>query len=578
MKYAAILLIACSFVFEANTNLNKCIAKTVEKVFAENQSVIYVYYEIMSIPETNPRILLDLNFPFYMASTYKNYHYNYIIHGEDMKRFRRAFDVLVQYHLWTLKQTSEGKLLLVTSEKDLEEIVVFIWKVGVINLVVLVYDTSGATRVFTSDPQAPENNCGLSLKKCLSVVDCFSSTPILFPKIFRKYTNCKITSVVPTADELEIRKITVFKTIHFILDLIVERFNASLKNAIPTDVAYQLGLHYIVLKEYTLLPNYYITLPFFDDNMVWMVPFAQRISLVQSFQKIFKKIVWVYILVAFVGASLTWWLITKVSNGTSSISKVFLKMLSITLFGFVDKFGMGLSMRCLFLTYVLYSIHNQMGFTSRLIENLITSHYGSRINNLDELANSNISIYVSDSYYQKFFEHGKLNGTLYNKIRARLVKLPQLDYPNIIGNNHTYIKSGSLLTKSEYEMLQLSYEIDFCTIDGSNLPLKLKYVFAGSENAYILKTVNKLISLLMESGMLNSSKAKVENGNQAQTKFEIAYLVYSGSMHGESLIVKLRTRTIVHGWGTIKRHKDSERGYNWKFLIAEVPSIEAIKY
>ncbi|KAF5304824.1 hypothetical protein FQR65_LT07841 [Abscondita terminalis] len=488
---------------EPYSDLNKCIAKTIETVFPSNETVIYVYYdeEMFSITDNNPYVVINIQFPLYKSSNYKNYHYNYIIHAESFNHLLYAFNYIQGNKLWHPKLMSDGKLLLITIEEELEKKITALWNTGLINLIVLVYyDSSKTMRILTSDPQAPKNNCGLNLKEYLTVADCFDQTSIRLPKKYRKYTNCNVTHMDLAGTNRYHLKL--METVTLILDLFVERLGISLTiyNSNNNDRVFDIFTIYVHYRA--LFPDNAFTAVFFSDNMVWIVPFSKQIPPIKILQVVFKQNVWICVLVSFVGTSLVWWLMTKVISRTSSISEAFLKVFSITLFGSVDKFDLLWSMKCLFLAYVLYSIHIQTAFTSRLIEILTIPQYEPRIESLTELANSQVTVYVSHNIYEHFFDHQVLNSTLYNKIKKRIVKLNDWIYHGIVYDKSTYLILGSIMSGFEFEMLTKTQRMDFNTIDGSSLIGNLDTVFGGMKNSYFVRTIDEFIIILSESGNL----------------------------------------------------------------------------
>ncbi|KAF5284163.1 hypothetical protein FQR65_LT00163 [Abscondita terminalis] len=473
-------------------DFEECVAKTVNAVFARNESVIYVHGGNARFPflEENPRIIIDARIRIKLAQSYKSYSHNFVLDAEDYDEFMDVLKIVITGGLWHGSLTPQGKFLLITNEKNLEKKIKFFWQCGAINLVFLIYNSKRNGTVFTIDPQAVNNNCALELREFLTVTNCFAPTRIRLPNVFRKYTNCNVTHISSvTAEKVKIR---VNESIRFILELFVELFKVSLKTIARTP-----------FDLFTFYTSYRKPLP--------KLPFPRRIPTMKILQIVFKNIVWINILVAYVGTSLVWWLISRALSTTSSISLAFLKAFSITLFGWAGKLVSISSMRCLFLTYVLYSIHIQTAFTSKLIEILTIPQYEPRIKTLTELGDSNLVIYVKSNVYELFFDHEEPNNELYNKIKQKLEPLSDELYMMITTEFETYTNSAALLSKNEVEILSQFYQTNFCTISDFAFVSSLERVFAAAESAYIIKTLDKLINLLMESGVLNHFLKNVVN-------------------------------------------------------------------
>ncbi|KAF5287409.1 hypothetical protein FQR65_LT12234 [Abscondita terminalis] len=511
-RYFTIILVVCNtkaFFTEDNLIFQKCVSKTVRKVFSENETIIHIYNKNETdfpINENNPKVIFNANSQIRTSSYYKNNH-NYILHAETYNDLMIVLQALALSELWHNCLTRDGKFLLITNEKNLVKKITFFWSMGSINLVVLVYDSKEIMTVFTSDPQAVNNNCGLNLKEYLTMANCFSQTPIVLPKIMRKYTNCNVTHVNPF---LEIsNKVRVFESIRFLLDLLAKSVNVTLRVVRKGASSHQFDL-FSILATYLRFPKHVYTRTFFADKMKWVVPFPRRIPMMKVLQIVFKEIVWIYIFVAFVGASVVWWLITKVLQRSSSMTLAFLEMFSVTLFGSVNSLKLSWSKRFLYLAYVLYSIHIQAAFTSKLIEILTIPQYEPRIKTLTELSNANVVIYVRKNIYELLFVYEEPNGTLFSNIKNKLVVLPTELFATKVTDHNTFENSAALLTSNEVEILSKHLQMDFYTIEDSRLISNVYQIFEGAGGSYILKTFDHIIKLLTESGILSYFLKNVE--------------------------------------------------------------------
>ncbi|KAF5297963.1 hypothetical protein FQR65_LT09874 [Abscondita terminalis] len=479
---AALFFIVYRIVGSANPtppNFDKCVVKTIHKVFANNVSLIYVCDGKMKFPvvDENPRIVLDARHRFYVPSTYRNYSQNYVIVAYDLNTLIDTFRAILRSRLWHEKLTPAGKFLLITFEEDIVGKVKTFWYFGMINLVVLVYDFKG-----------------------VMIDDCFTSTPVQMPKILRKYTNCNATYVTTGSDQTDIKLLGL---VNVLLNTVVNKLNVSLRTIDRMNKNYTFDLFTISLLIHKSLANNMHTSTIFSDRMVWIVPFPHRISDLEIMQVTFKNIVWILILVTFVSASLTWWLITKMLTNNSSITEAFLKVYSITLFGSVDKFDLFRSMRCLFLAYVLYSIHIQTAFTSKLIEVLTIPQYEPTIKTITELSDANHTIVILKAYHDYFFEHEEPDNVLYNKIKNKFEVLNYRDYAAEVTDLKTYRNKAVLLSTNELDVLTTVFLKDFFTFQEQTFMSGIQYVLVGNSGSYLIKTIDQLISYLVETGILD---------------------------------------------------------------------------
>ncbi|KAF5297960.1 hypothetical protein FQR65_LT09871 [Abscondita terminalis] len=472
-------------VLSTSSNLNKCIDKV--KPNSDNKE--------------NPRILFDIRTQMKTPPSYITYNHNYVIRADSYEDLLHAFYALSISALWKNKLTREGKFLLVTFDENLKKKVTLFWEHGMIDLIVLVYKSDDTIDFFTADPQNPTNECGRVLNQVLSIGHCFGSTPIRLPKVLRKYTNCNVTYL--TSITKRYSSIKLFASIGFVLDLLVERLGVSLKTINVLNTNYSYDLFSIFMQDPSSFDQNVYTSTFFSDSLVLIVPFPLRIPDMETMGMVFKNNVWILILISFVATSSIWLLITRVLKNNWAIAKSFLEVFSITLFGSVNKVEVFRSTRCLFLAYVLYSIHIQTAFTSKLIGVLTLSQYEPTIKTLNELSKSNLKILVSTSIYNQYFEHETLNSSLYNKITEKFDVHSIEDFSKAITDLKTFRNSAALVTSNEVDILTAVFLIDFNTIEGSALVPNIERVVGGLPGSYIIKTIDKMLSNLVESGILN---------------------------------------------------------------------------
>ncbi|KAF5285773.1 hypothetical protein FQR65_LT13052 [Abscondita terminalis] len=486
--YVAILMTAtgvATFLHETR------IAKCAKNVFGTDATLIYVRNGTkFSAKLPNPIVLFNARSRVYARAILPQ---NYVIQADSFVDVLDLVRVsLVLSPFWRKKLTREGKFLLITADKDLEKKFAAFWKMGIINLVVLAYDFAGAARLLTSDPQAPDNACGLK-------VNAFSNSDarIQLPKTLRKYTNCNATYL--TANTVTSKQAREHEMANFVLKTMVNRFGLSLTTENSQTTVHVRNFFTIGIGYRDLLTNHFYTSIFYSDKMICIVPFPQKIPTMKIVKMIFKTIVWIYVLVTFVAASLTWWFIVKRTN----LSEAFLKVFSITLFGSTNDYERSRSMRCLFLAYVVYAIHIQTAFNSKLIEILTIPQYEPRIKSLTELGDSDVAILVREGIYTLFFDHEEHHGTLFNKIKEKMVVKEVGEYSDLVFDINTYNTMAVLLTNNEVELITNALKTEFCILDDFTFVPRMDMAFYGIEGAYILKTIDEVIVLLRESGLLD---------------------------------------------------------------------------
>ncbi|KAF5290691.1 hypothetical protein FQR65_LT01981 [Abscondita terminalis] len=487
-----------------NSKLPICVQNTMDKLFSKEETLLYIHEgDLDPYPptEVNPHVAINFNNKRVARSNYQHFKHNYVIHVERFNLTKDLLSHIITSKVWHLLLSHYGTFLLITTEKKLNTIFTTFWRHGIVNLIVLVYGSQGDAMIFTADPQAVENQCGLKLNKFLTKTDCTSLEPIKLPQIWRKFSNCQMVYVNGMAKFR--RGMKAVEAAWFVLDTFRLLFNVTniTVNYRETDN--------IIFDPFTFKSQFHrnrdnmTTGIYYTEDFVWIVPLPKQIPAMETLRLIFKNDVWLWIGITFAAISVTWWLIYKYLQLSPEFNAILLRVLSITLFGSVHKYELSWVLRILFMVYVLYSIHVQTAFNSKLTEVLTMPQYEPKIKDVRELASSNTIVLIRKDNYEIYFGHEESKNDLYNNIKLRLKVLDGDSMSKIVFDKETYKQYGLLVEKSYTELVARLKWFSPAIIEDNTFLGKLGNVFVGMQNAYVLKTIDKVISRLTESGILD---------------------------------------------------------------------------
>ncbi|KAF5280646.1 hypothetical protein FQA39_LY05294 [Lamprigera yunnana] len=325
----------------------------------------------------------------------------------------------------------------------------YFWERDIHDVMFLVYDydfSNNFTEVVTSDKLHPSNRCG-TVANNISRFRCDQVRKNRNSKFFRNYSKCKLTYLYETLFQnvnIEQNYMT-----EFVLSQIVATFNFTLimkdsKAAITKNDHYVLMLIEIRRCKHKLL---FCGKSFIGRSHGWTIPSPKKLGSLEVFKLIYKWNSWILIFLSFVVTCLVWWAISTCRRSTRFSSSV-LDVYSITFTGTVNKLPKCFSLRCLFLTYVIYVIHIQTGFTCNLVKFLSVPQY-SVIKTLQELADSNLPILAHRSSAKLILNMTHENNEIFEKIKNKTILLSDEKWGKSLYNEQI-LENSSIMVASDH--------------------------------------------------------------------------------------------------------------------------------
>ncbi|KAF5301867.1 hypothetical protein FQR65_LT08699 [Abscondita terminalis] len=489
------------------TELQNCVAHTIDNIFDEENSLLFLsdVGDEFAFPEIikNPYAIANKNGleqPDRFAKIFSNDE-NIILHLKQFAEVKMFNNLLTPFINWP----QENIFLLVVrilGANSIRYAFEWLWKCNFFNVVVIGYNENYQPTLIYSDQFATSNECGRKFKNYVTG-DCNSTSKHKFPNLFRKYPNCNIVyGDIETWRYYEDLKETYvsfkfLKTTAYALNMSFLYNHDKIKA--------EEGSYLAVFKSSNDNSFFSIknSVVYYYEDMVWNVPPPKRISSLAVLKITFKPLLWLFVVLAFFSTSTLWWLLEKVLKEDSrSCFDVFFGVYSITLLGSIQRVPKIWALRYTFIAYVIYAIHIQTAFTSNLIQILTIAQYEPQINNLQDLADSNLSILVRDDTFN-WLNTIDTKTSVHKKIFDKFRILSPLDFHNAVlfenQTNSSIFWNYDLFNFYERHLNKSLYYFVDNSFSGTT-----KSSFSGFSIVNLWPAFNRAVSVMFEAGIVDS--------------------------------------------------------------------------
>ncbi|KAF5286876.1 hypothetical protein FQA39_LY00409 [Lamprigera yunnana] len=491
-----------------NYSIKKCVQEIIKNAIPLDTTVVYIYNKVFDdfLPDKmqNPFLTYDISKESYTVSGYRSYDEMIILNVTSARFLKHYFNKMGKKHVWKLKSSVNRRYLVIyPSEKisELKDIFLYFLKLDVDDVIVVTYNftlKNEAIKVFTWNPYHPSNKCG-TIFNIRKEELCSSVKMIENRRKLKNFNKCNLTYSYDTNRRYERYCTEVAYVTRFVLEIMDEVLNLTI---IPLqNRPINMGLYMSVRRLETCTDMSDCTDPFLRNGYIWTVPPPKKIDPMVVFKIVYKPFVWILILLTFLSTSIIWWFISYCRRSTN-IASVLLNVYSLTLFGFINKIPTVLSLRIIFIAYVIYAIHIQSIFVSNLVKMLTIPQYEHGINNLEELVESDLPILI-DKYDMALFQAKMANNSLYTKVtdKFRLVTF----YEGIDAiRNQTALKHNSVFIIFDmlYELVQYCKPKLHIIVDSDLIGMEQRTYSTRDESPF-LPTLNNIVNILIESGLIN---------------------------------------------------------------------------
>ncbi|KAF5305856.1 hypothetical protein FQR65_LT07595 [Abscondita terminalis] len=513
-----------------NKELDEMITSVMDKMFTEDDTLVFIYDEFveLELPDViqNQYVIGRASNPTTLILDKPG---KFIIHLSDEKTLNDTIYFFYDSGFFENIYSIQGRYLVVINEKNLTSIHHLFsqfWSSKYIrDVVVLTYNTESEVfgKVYTSDPLHEKNVCGTKT----NVVDSKlynQNVSIEFKKNYQNIHKCGFSCYWSQSD----LKYVFYKFFDKVFDVLDKQINGSYVRFLNNDISIPLPsktltCYLYVINDFRGAFKVFDILNFgWSDPLYFVVRSGEEVSSVKLLMIVFSTEVWIFIIITYIATSLTLWFMMSIEKKKffiSQLARIFLEVFSATLSGWFSFEPKKSKIRCIFICYLFYHIHIYTGFTCNLVTILTTPQFEPGISNLEELADSNITIH-SRGIYRTYFEieYEELNN-LRDKIKDKIeyaYKVPYDRFVDLLMTDNT----GLLLTELDIKYLRhkLSSNLRINVIDAGIIIRKPQEFLTSPPGHYMRDTFNLFFRYIDESGISKKYMSDILDDIKLKTK------------------------------------------------------------
>ncbi|KAF5299767.1 hypothetical protein FQA39_LY11437 [Lamprigera yunnana] len=484
---------------ETRGAINRCITKVFKEVFNGDKTVFMINTNRADLDFTNisnPMVLYDLSKPMTMTKHLSTQKY-FAIYINGVSSLNETYQVLFNVEN-RYKYLKQGQVVIFTTANLLKFMYISFWNMFFINLVVIPIDQKGAPFIYTSDPHHVENRCGTD-GNVMRTQMCDSK--LVSQHFYRKLTGCTLR--VMDWGLRDTKKSPINFMYLFYIDLMNQYFNVSIEfyNGSKKVNSQALGklphitiFYFINTKTQALETSNLL----YSANMFWIVPLPPVMPPLVALFSVFKKDVWMLILVSLCSTTAFWFLLVNFRKNPHMryVIDAFTKTISLTFGGLAGKEPKTFALRCLLMFYLLYIINIQTLYTSNLIRIFTSILYEDGIETLEDLANSNLTIYTKSTDVENYRKNTNFQQELSVKLWKKILVVE--DVPPYLHKSSNLRNCAVLIPEIYFHKNRVP---NVKIINNNTFTGPYETVFLTFVGHYFIPNFNKFLTFLQEAGV-----------------------------------------------------------------------------
>ncbi|KAK4873486.1 hypothetical protein RN001_015515 [Aquatica leii] len=482
--------------------------KRIAKYNLEMEKTVYYVYDTdiaeFELVDENPYVTVNVN-KVIVCETYTGA-INFILKVQSSDSLLTTLKSFKSSRAWDQRYTPKGRFIIVTPEKNITKLFQVLWSFLIIKSVLLIHDNKSNPKVYTCNPYVYENRCGDYVKEYNSQ-PCTENTTLQIEKISTNFNKCNVSILLHNAI---VTMGSAPPYYSFFISMINDGLNITIQS--PQDFSNhvqppKLGLLPVIMKHI----KYEETKKYYSKNVIWLVPFPKILSPFDALVSVYATDTWILIITFFVFTIIFWW-VTKIfpeKNGYfEKFCFVLTQMASATLNASVNRLPQTTSVRILVVSYIIYIIHIQSIYTSNLIRIFTKPLYEHAIENLEDLAYSELPIFA-----YRVYEHEFKKSTIFEKNLSHII-LSKLVYLNKEVEDIEQIARYKNCAVVTYEERLPMYNKNLLSkirkIVDNRMTDRVEEHFMFIKGHFFIDVINRLITIGVESGMADKATEKMK--------------------------------------------------------------------
>jgi hypothetical protein len=306
--------------------------------------------------------------------------------------------------------------------------------------------------------------------------------------------------------------------------------------------------------------------PYFESNYIWYVPCSRPLPRLLAVSGIFSVCLWVAVVAVIIIVPFVMWCLSSCSPGGhrhENVSDIFYSMWAAFLGVSVTEMPRTIRLRMIVLSWICYSLAVSTVFQTFFTSYLVNPGLEKQITSLQELLQSGLEFGfrddIADLYRDSHFEiHKQVVKRRQSCIKTHLCIQRIIDS----GDYATIAESWSV--ENELKLMNNSNRV--CRMNNiDSFPIKIVAYF--SKGSVLLNTFNKMITSLVESGVIHKAESEFKErpiaGRTGDVDTRDEYFVFTTSHlqiafytlvlgHSLSFVIFL-FEILYHRMGTLSR-------------------------
>ncbi|KAK4876646.1 hypothetical protein RN001_009152 [Aquatica leii] len=508
-----------------------CVSKYINQIFNEDDTLAFIYdkYVKIEVPKImkRPYVIARSTSPTTLKLDRSA---GYIMHLAKQELIVNTTAFLNSSTFWIPKKSPNERYLVIinnTNFQDLKKIFTFFWSLKIHKVIVFTqhrtyHDTT--IKIHTSNPFHKENSCG-TYANVISSQDCNSNFSLNF---FKKYTDINKCPITYLAVSVDSKNFIAF--IEDFFNVLAEKTNGSFViKIVGTNKANILSIMMQPIIATIITSDNSPYMKTFDfshtilaNKLLIVVKAGDQISPVNILLIIFKKEVWIMIIVSIGITTSALWVMSSLDKKRFCIfnlGETCLDVFLATIWGYFMTVPKNIKARYIIICYLVYQIHIQTGFSSNLVTVLTTPQYKPGIQNLEDLIESNLPIVASPACEKFYFSEAETSNNIYSKIKnqMRFIDLSYIETAKLLN----YRNCAMLMMELELQVVKFEVggDIHVNSIATDLITGNVHACYLLSSGHFFTKTLNSVIRRLDESdymsiyfGMFLNGLAEKVNG------------------------------------------------------------------
>lgn len=396
------------------TNREKCMEKIIAEYLQESNSLLFVtetnYFDI----STKLPVIIITNFTdFKQTVTERFYSTSTVMVSKNYKAFTKQIEFYRNSTLWHEKFSPKGKLIIFfESDEDVREIFIYLWRMNVFKIVTIQNTILSTSFPFTNGSSCTQTPQLQFLGTCdqfqtiphpkfpTFLNDCTARAAIFGKHIGLPYINpVNVTASKPGLLVEPLKLLTWKYGLNIVYDVQNDEMQ-ELKPKIGTvgfkEFLYNGSMDLLVASPF-LLPDIFATFDIskviFYDRYVWLLHNPKPIPKNLLFTVVFTSATWLVLIITAIGTSFFYWKISSLKNENISFSAAIFAVYSFTIGFSSHRMPLSKTIRFLLFFQFVYSLHVVNIFQGRLNSILMKSVQQKRIDNVEEMADSELKVF-----------------------------------------------------------------------------------------------------------------------------------------------------------------------------------------